>query len=268
MFNYEEFLLKQLTIIKNEQEFNDLDIEISTEEAFAKKKNFKPNTMYVIIKFLESDITFGAVSKPLNIVSICEQNNLERCKAILDIFASLWNFKSESITNENGNNDIYKHSYGTAVVISNFEEVGYGYRTVLYLSGNLTVLENVIDITNLNLWLKQPDDTYKAEPINSLRTDIAYNMTPNTQQKASEPIASSMKSVAVLTLTMVVPFTENTLTQRVMQTLDSKNNGNIDYIFSFKWGTHDFEKTPFKLTSVGLTSIVGEIPAFTLSFTR
>lgn len=268
MFNYEEFLLKQLTIIKNEQEFNDLDIEISTEEAFAKKKNFKPNTMYVIIKFLESDITFGAVSKPLNIVSICEQNNLERCKAILDIFASLWNFKSESITNENGNNDIYKHSYGTAVVISNFEEVGYGYRTVLYLSGNLTVLENVIDITNLNLWVKKYDNTYEAHPINSLRTDIAYNMTPNTQQKAGEPIASSMKSVAVLTLTMVVPFTDNILTQRVMQTLDSINDGNIDYIFSFKWGTYNFAQTPFKLTSVGLTSIVGEIPAFTLSFTR
>ena len=39
MYNYEEFLTRKLNTIKTELGYEDLTLEIATEQAFSKKKN-------------------------------------------------------------------------------------------------------------------------------------------------------------------------------------------------------------------------------------
>ena len=63
MYNYEEFLTRKLNTIKTELGYEDLTLEIATEQAFSKKKNLLPNTVYIVIKYLTADISYGAILK-------------------------------------------------------------------------------------------------------------------------------------------------------------------------------------------------------------
>ena len=182
MYNYEEFLTRKLNTIKTELGYEDLTLEIATEQAFSKKKNLLPNTVYIVIKYLTADISYGAIAQPVQILCLSEQNSLEKTRLIFTKFAEDNNFLAEI------NNGVFtKHQYTTPVVLSNYEEVGYGYRSVLYMTATLNILENVLDVKNL---------TIDGESVSQLAFNLSYQMTPNTQQKASETIASSAKSTA------------------------------------------------------------------------
>ena len=52
MYNYEEFLTRKLNTIKTELGYEDLTLEIATEQAFSKKKNLLPNTVFIVFSFL------------------------------------------------------------------------------------------------------------------------------------------------------------------------------------------------------------------------
>ena len=80
MYNYEEFLTRKLNTIKTELGYEDLTLEIATEQAFSKKKNLLPNTVYIVIKYLTADISYGAVAQPIQILCLSEQNILEKTK--------------------------------------------------------------------------------------------------------------------------------------------------------------------------------------------
>ena len=172
MYNYEEFLTRKLNIIKTELGYEDLTLEIATEQAFSKKKNLLPNTVYIVIKYLTADISYGAIAQPVQILCLSEQNSLEKTRLIFTKFAEDNNFLAE-ITN----GIFTKHQYTTPVVLSNYEEVGYGYRSVLYMTATLNILENVLDVKNL---------TIDGESVSQLAFNLSYQMTPNTQQKARQ----------------------------------------------------------------------------------
>ena len=192
MYNYEEFLTRKLNTIKTELGYEDLTLEIATEQAFSKKKNLLPNTVYIVIKYLTADISYGAIAQPVQILCLSEQNSLEKARLIFTKFAEDNNFLAE-ITN----GVFTKHQYTTPVVLSNYEEVGYGYRSVLYMTATLNILENVLDVKNL---------TIDGESISQLAFNLSYQMTPNTQQKASETIESSAKSNACLYLGLTIHY--------------------------------------------------------------
>lgn len=254
MYNYEEFLTRKLNIIKTELGYEDLTLEIATEQAFSKKKNLLPNTVYIVIKYLTADISYGAIAQPVQILCLSEQNSLEKTRLIFTKFAEDNNFLAE-ITN----GVFTKHQYTTPVVLSNYEEVGYGYRSVLYMTATLNILENVLDVKNL---------TIDGESVSQLAFNLSYQMTPNTQQKASETIASSAKSTACLSLGLTIPFLSNALSAKIINIMGGNGSGNEDFIIKFDIGGTPFSEFSYKLTNANIITSPGSVPALQIGLIR
>lgn len=263
-YNYELFLIGKLNIIKNQLSLNDesfnlINIQVATEQAFFKEKSLTPNTIYVVIKYLQSSIEFNTKTQPVQILAMCEQNNIDHARTILDKFANENNF-----TNETSGTTFVKHQYTNPVVISNFNEVSYGYRSVIYISGTLYIMENVSDIKELKITV---DSTQIS--VDPLNFTFSYGMTPNTQQISGNYIATSVKSVATASFGMSIPFTTNAFTSKVFSIMDGNVSGNYEFAISFKLGSSNTLYTySVKLTSANLTTSPNSVPVLQLGFMR
>lgn len=261
-YNFENFLKTKITQVRDDLGFNDMEIIVATEQAFSKIKVIPPYTVYIVIKYLTSDITFGAIDQPFQILCLSEANNLDRCRLILSNFAQNNNFLAET----NGT-DFIKYQFTMPVVLSNYEEVGSSFRSVLYLTGSYALMENVLDVKDLKYRYGAGEND--KENISQLSFNLSYSMTPNTQQQASEKIASSMKSSAVLSLALSVPMINNKLSEKVLGIVSSNDNydGNEDFSLSFKIGTVQFDYN-LKLTSTTLTTTPLDVPTMQLGFIK
>lgn len=253
MYNYENFLIEKLNRVKADLGF-DINIDVSSEQAYAKKKNFAPNTLFVVVKYLSSDITFGAKTQPVQVLCISEENALDMAKALLGKFAEDFNFFS-AITD----GIFAKHQYSTPVVLSNFNEIGIGKRSVLYFTGAINILEDVIDINELKV---------DNSSIEHLGFNFSYQMTPNTQQFVNDNIAKSIKTTSALTIGFTTPFVENNLTAKVINIINGTNDGNDDFAISFNLGDTPFSNFNYKLTSVNIVTAPDDVPSLRLNFIR
>lgn len=192
--NYINYLGQRLNIIRNNLNIEN-NIEVYEEQAFLKHK-LVPNTIYLVVRFLSADIGLtGIKEQPVNIVVMSEQNSLENAKAIMQRFAETYNWKEETV------GDTYlKQSYGTPFVLNNFEDVASGFRSVLYLSATLQLMENVVDVEDLEI------DEVSIKP---LAFSINYNMQGNTQQIPPKFLSSTVKSVSTLGFSLSLPLRSN-----------------------------------------------------------
>lgn len=201
--NYINYLGQRLNIIRNNLNIEN-NIEVYEEQAFLKHK-LVPNTIYLVVRFLSADIGLtGIKEQPVNIVVMSEQNSLENAKAIMQRFAETYNWKEETV------GDTYlKQSYGTPFVLNNFEDVASGFRSVLYLSATLQLMENVVDVEDLEI------DGVSIKP---LAFSINYNMQGNTQQIPPKFLSSTVKSVSTLGFSLSLPLRSN-YTKEVEKTM-------------------------------------------------
>ena len=131
MFNFENYLL---------QELNSDKIIVLNEQMFVKNGELDPNKIYVVIKYLTSSIEYGAETSPVQILVLSEQNGLKEAQQIFETYTQTHNWLSFK-----ANNTFVKQQYSSPVVMSNFQEAAYGYRSVLYISCTLYLLNNFND---------------------------------------------------------------------------------------------------------------------------
>lgn len=251
--NYELYLTEKLNTIKNTRQY-DINIEISTEQAFAKIKTFDPKTVYVIIKYLTSSITLEAKTQPIQILCLAEQNQIDISRALFDEFANTYNWVSytEGTT-------YTKQQYSTPVVLSNFNEVGFGYRSVIYIAGTLYIMEEVVDVEGLEI-----DDN----SITPLTFSMSYAMTGNTQPVGNSYIATTVKNIATLSITMSIPMTNTDLVEKVISIMSGDDSGNQDFKFNFTLDGVEFDDQNFKLISASFVTAPNSVPALQLGFMR
>ena len=254
MWDYEYFITEKLNTIKNSKGY-DLNIEIASEQAYAKIKTFEPNTIYVIIKKLSSTLTYNIDTTPVQILAIAEQNQIDMTKDILDTFVNTYNWTSQL----NGTTYV-KQQYTSPVVLSNFNEVSYGYRSVFYITGTLYVMEEVVDIDTLEI----DDVVYKP-----LSFGFAYQMSGNTQAVGNSYLAETVKSIATFTITLSVPLLNDTLCTKVREIMNGTQSGNTNFKFeiTFTTGTANIELN-MKLTNAQLNTAPNQAPSLNLSFMR
>ena len=144
-WNYEYFITEKLNILKNQSGY-DVNIEVANEQAFAKIKSFKPNTIYVIIKMLSSTLTYNIDTQPVQILAITEQNQIDITKDLLTRFTEIYNWDAGLF-----GATYVKQQYSAPVVLSNFNEVEAGYRSVIYVTGTLYLMDDVVDIDTLTI---------------------------------------------------------------------------------------------------------------------
>jgi len=184
-FNFENYLRQELHSDK---------IVVLSEQLFAKNGELDPDKIYVITKYGISSIEFGVETQPVQILILSEQNGLIEAKEIFDSFSVTHNWKPI-------NDGVFiKQQYTSPAVMSNFNEAAYGYRSVLYISATLYIMNNISDVENL---------TINDVPIEPLSFDWSYQMTGNTQPVSSDVIASTVKSIATFQATLSIPVLNN-----------------------------------------------------------
>lgn len=257
-YKFEPYLTNKLTAIAVSLGYTDLKILVSEEQNFAKMEQLEPDNIYVVIRYLSSDIEYYAETLPIQILVMSEQNSLEKAQAIMNKFSNDNNWQ---LIIENGTH--IKQQYNSPVVLNNYVEVGYGYRSVLYVTGTLYIMENVVDVTNVMI------DGYG--PYKPLSFNISYTMSTNTQQLANKYIATSLKTVSTFALTMSIPMVHPDpdreyvdVVDRVVNILNGEDDGNEAFTISFTCG-EQFTKI-MRLISVQIITAPNQVPGLQLGF--
>lgn len=178
-WNYEEKLIEYIAQAKRDSGLGDDYIfEVCTEQIFAKLSTLTPNTIYVVVKYLSSTNSLNSVIQPIQLIISCEQNQIQTSQIIFSKLVEQHNF--EAII-ENGT--YVKQDYREPVVLSNFNEVSYGYRTIMYISATLLIMEDVADVEDLSITVQ---DTILLNPTVSSSVINDYFIHGNRTDKPSD----------------------------------------------------------------------------------
>ena len=251
--SYKQWLQNRLIEIKNTLDFSDYKVEVYNEQDYAKERSIKPKTITVVAKFLTSTIIFSAKTQPIQIIVITEENGISVANSIMTKFCETYNFQ----VIVDGSTYI-KNMYTTPSVLSNFNLIGIGMRTVLYISATLFVLDNVCDIKDLII------DSKAVEILNGT---LGYTMSGDTQP-FNDGFATTVKSYAVNVLTFNVPCVETDFVTKVLKIMNgsSTDKGNDNFAVAFNVGSLSFSLT-MKLSGAVLTTAVNNVPALQVSLT-
>ena len=245
----------QITALKQRYGY-ETPVIVDSEQAFVKRKDLEPGTVFVLVRELTDEIQIGVRIRPIQMLILSEQNALEEAKAFFSAYAREFNWESYEGF---GEGVFVKQQWTDPAVLSNFNAVDYGYRSVLYCAATFYVMENVCDLRGLKI----DNDSVKA-----LTFGMAYGMTPNTQQLKNEYIAKSVKSVSSLSITMSIPMTESPLLSKVNGIMAETLDGNEDFEFSFSLGSTTFTGLKMKLTMTDFSASIADVPAIRLGFTK
>ena len=217
--NYTYFLESKLNLIKVNLGIEN-NIIVADEQMFTKMK-LDPNNIYVVVKVLSSIIAYDGRVQPIQLMVISEQNSLETAKALFNQFTSENNLVAERF-----GSDLVKQTYESPVVVNNYTEIGYGFNSLLYVSGTLYILDNIVDLTNLTI------DGVSLK-VNSF--NLVYAMTGNTQPVSGNLISSTVKSVSTVNCSFVIPMiaSYNSLILKVLEIKAGLKSGDETFNFSF-----------------------------------
>ena len=285
-WDFNKHLAEQIAKVQRDLGLDNFVIEVCDEQTFVKMKFLKENNIYVVTKDLTSTITIDAKTQPVQIMIMTENNSLEVAKLIFSTFADRNNFQVVM------DGDTYiKQQYTQPVVLSNFNEVASGYRSVLYISCTLLIMDNLIDIYTFDEDGNQVRNAIKIktkigsadasdyEIVNVLAFNVSYSMTPNTQPIPPSLISTSVKSVSTFGVNFVIPpkgtyalepTADTTIgfLKVISEIMVGNTTGNADFILDFWFGTTHFEAVSMKMTSTMLNSGPDKIPGIQIGLLR
>ena len=261
MFNYENYLINELNAIAHTMNY-DGKIIVVNEQEFVDEIFNEHNTIYFIVKHLGSTITYEGKSTPLQITIISEANSLEMAQAIATEFASSHNWETYT-------NGVYmKQQYSTPAVISNFNDVSNEYRSLLYFSGYIFIIDDILDLTSLTITLKvnNVDTAIEVKPSDF---QFDYAMQGNTQPVGGNKISTTTKSTSTNDISIVVPAIEKykALIQKALDIAKGEETGNFDFPFKYTLCGVSFHFN-YKLVSCKFATKPNQIPSFILGFMR
>lgn len=177
------------------QEIHSDKIVILDEQLFAKNGELESNKIYIVIKYLASSIEFGAETQPVQILILSEQNGMQEAKDLFETFTQTHNWRSGMF-----DSTYVKQQYSSPVVMSNFNDVANGYRSVLYVSGTLFIMENICDVSDLKIGDVE---------INPISFNWSYQMSGNIQPIGGDKIASTVKNMSTFQASLSIPMLNN-----------------------------------------------------------
>ena len=145
------------------------------------------------------------------------------------------------------------------VVLSNFNEVGFGYRSVIYVSGTLQILDDVLDVSSVSI------DTVTYKP---LTFTMSYQMSGNTQAVGTNRIATTEKSMATFNVVMSVPLLNDVFCQKVINIINESVSGNTGFDFVITLNNSTTISKTLKLVSAQIVTAPNQAPSLQLSFMR
>ena len=259
--SYKNWLRGKLIEIRDSLDFQDYAIEVFNEQDYAKNRSIKPKTITVVVKFLNSTLVFSVKTQPIQMLIISEENGLSVANSIITQFAETYNF---SVIPDG--NTYVKHMYSTPAVLSNFNLIGIGMRTVLYINTTLFVLEGVMDIKDLTVTIEDINNDDPI-PIDAISATIGYTMSGDTQPFGGG-FAQTVKNFATFSMTINVSCVKTPFTQRCVEVMNgtSAKKGNDSFVFNFSVGDIQFSNFSMKLIGCTLSTAVNNVPSLQMSF--
>lgn len=261
-WNYENYIISELIAIQKEEGLSDYNFKIETEQAFIKRKDYNENTIYIVIKYLADTKSVSSTMQPIQFLILTEQNSLDVTKVLFDKFATSHNW---TVAPDTGTEYI-KQQYTSPVVLSNFNPVLYGYRSVMYMTATLYIMEDIVDFGKVSI----TTDNEEVE-VDAINLALSYSMSTNTQQIKSEEIASSEKTVSTLSITLSIPMKSSTLITKILGIINETEEGNDDFVIKLYEDSDDSTPTiskTMKLISAQITTAVNQIPSIQIGFMK
>lgn len=256
-FHFSDWLTEK--IYEQQATYGSFDFEVMDEQDFFKITEYSPNKIYVVVKALTPDLIFQDQKlQPYQILIMCEEDTISISQALFTNIGTIWNYKAYF-----GSNGLFvKFSFTTPVVMSNFNEIKAGYRSILYMTSNLIIMENVADIENL---------TIDGKEYFPLSINVSYSMSPDTQQMnrsdALNYIAESVKSASSFAISMSLPLKYDDLEYKIVEIMNEERDGNDNFVISFDIATLNVTKN-VKLIAATITTAPNQIPNLQLGFIK
>lgn len=267
-FDYQAWLVTKFADIIRRLELN-VEFKISEEQEFISDENKKPDVLYVVYKQMVGPTSWNVKSVPYQILIMSEENQLEFAKAIANKFVEENNFA----TTYTGDT-LIKHAYSQPSVLSNFDQVDTGVRSIIYIPTTLQMMTGlsfltsngngkygIISVRNEN-WLEN-----EREEIKYLSLNLNYNMTGDTQQLSDKQLAVTKKSAATAALSITIPLYNNNFCKDLLKTMIKTNptDGNTTFNFQFYLGDVEFD-LDMKCISLQMDDAPDQAPGLKLGF--
>lgn len=238
MENFEIWLKNRLTEILYDLSLSDFTVEVYNERDFI-KPNFEYGIISLVVKHLTAEKVYAATTTPLQIMVMSEGNGLEVAQVMMSKFFQEYNwfeYKAGTTTT--------KMQYSNAVVLNNFNVVGVGVRSVLYVSATLYDLENIVDLVEFTKTVGTETITGKLfiddEKLNYTAFQLNYVMSGDCQPFPSAQFAKTVKTVQTLNVVVTIPCVSGTFVNNVFLLMGTDTTtspiitGNRRFVISFK----------------------------------
>lgn len=171
------WLRNRLIEINKNLEFN-LTFEVYEEQNYI-KPNLDKNKISVAIKQLSSVRVYETLVQPIQIMVLSEENSLMYARLVFEKLSEMYNYFQVKESN-----NAIKFNISNPAVLQNYNVIGSGLRSVLYVSMSLVILENISDLEELKI---------DGENIKFISSNLGYGASFDTVQKPTKEIAESRK---------------------------------------------------------------------------
>lgn len=246
--------------------FGQYSFEICNEQMFYKKnlKNTK-NTVFIVLKYYPATLNFGQILLPIQIDVVSEANKLDIAKRLMCAFAETYNL-------EFNDNYTIKQYYQSPSVLSNFNEIGFNYRSLLTMRGTLQISENSNLIKSLSL-VGGTDLNPTYTELGFITSNVSFDVQLETQSLyGQDNVTKSWARVGTLVLNFSVYLTNDDFCNKILYIMAKNNTGAPNGIATpFKLRVlfkNDIEiLQTFNLANATLQQNMGELPVINLTFT-
>ena len=251
----------QTIIHNNKDTFEGYSFTITNEMQFVKSKRKKedlknnPKQIFIVIKFLPATLNYGQTLVPIIVNAIGEKNRLDVCYNLLLQFAETYNLQFNE-------DETIRQYYQSPVVLSNFNEIGDGYRSLINLSGTFQISENA----------NQVEVEYASASIPAISTTLSYDTQLESQSfYGVSDRTKSRGRVGTLCFNLTMYLIDDELCNKALNVMlgNEAKGSDTSFYFNliFKNGLK-LENVEFKLANFTTEQKLGELPICTMTFTN
>lgn len=258
----------QSIINANNEVFEGYTFTITNEMQFVKNKKNKealknnPKQIFIVVKFLPATLNYGQVLMPIIVNAIGEKNKLDVCYNLLIQYAETYNLQFND-------DETIRQYYSSPVVLSNFNEIGDGFRSLINLSGTFQISENANQVT-----VYYADDEENSKEVQAISASVSYDVQLDSNSFYGVTDRTKSRGRAgtfVLNLTMYL--TDEDLCNKALKVMlgseDYPDGSDTSFYFDllFKNGLR-LNRQEFKLANFTFEQRIGELPVCTATFTN
>ena len=176
---------EQLQILVNEPEnaelFANVRLVCSLEQQFMKIKDKDRHAIYIVVRVGSSSVVFGQSVLPITLMALTEENKIELTRNLLMQYAIRFNLQRVE-------NETIQQVYEAPNVVSNFEAVYAGYRSVINVSGVFVISPHVNFYT---LWYYQHMNVQTVDLFSSPKT-LVFDTTKMTEEEVFNTVRENL----------------------------------------------------------------------------